>query len=147
MVFLPAVRAAQAESELARSGSAYNHAGDGPGPSSVSSPRFATPMAPPTVPVIRKQNIACDACRSRKIRCQRMTVDQIVRYCPMAAVFTSYYRKEADSSVNNVRDEDRHVLPTTYFSLLLVRIKRGQGQRGGGRVIMTERGAVYHRIL
>ena len=140
MVFLPAVRAAQAESDLARSGSAYNNAGDGPGPSSVSSPRFATPMAPPTVPVIRKQNIACDACRSRKIRCQRMTVDQIVGCCPISVVLMSHYRKEADSSVNNVRDEDRNVPPTTYFNLLLVRIKRGQGPRGGGRAIMRVKG-------
>ena len=140
MVFLPAVRAAQAESDLARSGSAYNNAGDGPGPSSVSSPRFATPMAPPTVPVIRKQNIACDACRSRKIRCQRMTVDQIVRHCPISIGFMSHYRKEADSSVNNVRDEDRNVPPTMYFNLLLVRIKRDQEPRGGERAIMRLKG-------
>jgi len=79
MVFLPAIRAAQAESDFDGPGSVLGSASDGPGPSSVSSPRFAMPMAPPAGPVIRKQNIACDACRSRKIRCQRMTIDQIVR--------------------------------------------------------------------
>jgi hypothetical protein len=59
----------------------------GPGPSTTTnSARFAPvhvsmsgTMAPPQGP-IRKQNIACDACRSRKIRCQRVSIYQIVRY-------------------------------------------------------------------
>ena len=58
----------------------------GPGPSTSSnSARFAPVqvggrMAPPQAPqgAIRKQNIACDACRSRKIRCQRISIYQIV---------------------------------------------------------------------
>lgn len=85
MVFLPAVRAAQNGSENTETQStpAVMSATDaGPGPSSVaSSSRFAKPvgsMPPPHGPVIRKQNIACDACRTRKIRCQRTTIEQIV---------------------------------------------------------------------
>jgi hypothetical protein len=140
MVFLPAIRAAQAESDFDGSGSANNNASDGPGPSSVSSPRFAMPMAPPTGPVIRKQNIACDACRSRKIRCQRMTIDQVVRHYSISDVDMPRDWKQTDSSVSNARDVDRNVLPTTSFSLLLVRIKRDQVQRGGGKVIMREMG-------
>jgi len=80
MVFLPAIRAAQVESEMdGSSGSVPTtaYAVSGPGPSSASSPRFAMPP-PTTNGPIRKQNIACDACRSRKIRCQRMTIEQIV---------------------------------------------------------------------
>ena len=69
------------------SGQAQAQAQAGPGPSTSSnSARFApmheqvgVTMPPPQGP-IRKQNIACDACRSRKIRCQRVSIHQIV--CP-----------------------------------------------------------------
>lgn len=69
-----------------------------------------------------------------------MTIDQIVRHSSIPVVFMPRYRKETDSSVSNVKDEGRNVLPITYFSLLLVRIKGGLGQRGGGKVIMREMG-------
>ena len=56
----------------------------GPGPSTTSqSARFTHPcgtMPAPQGPAIRKQNIACDACRSRKIRCQRVSIHQIVSF-------------------------------------------------------------------
>jgi hypothetical protein len=75
-----------------------------------------------------------------------MTIDQVVRHYSISDVDMPRDWKQTDSSVSNVREEDRNVLPITSFSLLPVRIKRGQVQRGGGRAIMRERGTFWHRI-
>jgi hypothetical protein len=153
MVFLPAIRAAHPQAESisddVASGSTPptgngsepepTNATGGPGPTSISSARFSATMQPPTGP-IRKQNIACDACRSRKIRCQRMTIEQIVRL--LYLTLSDWLMR---ISVNNVKGEDLNVLPITSCSLLRVNLRKGVQERDGGRVRMQRRGMYEYK--
>jgi hypothetical protein len=153
MVFLPAIRAAHPQVESSSdgvasgstppidngSGPAPTNAAGGPGPTSISSARFSATMQPPTGP-IRKQNIACDACRSRKIRCQRMTIEQIVRL--LYLTLSDWLMR---ISVNNVKEEDQNVLPIMSCSLLRVNLRKGGQGRDGGRVKMQRRGMYEYK--
>lgn len=97
------------------------HAGPGPSTSSNSA-RFAPVqvggrMAPPQSTLvqgpIRKQNIACDACRSRKIRCQRTTIHQIVSPHPHVPTHPSALRTAYLSAVlfHDSATQNEHTMP------------------------------------
>lgn len=144
MVFLPAVRAAQGGSENTEIHSTASSiapitAPAGPGPSSTaSSSRFAKPvgsMPPPHGPVIRKQNIACDACRTRKIRCQRTTIEQTVRFTPIVR-----QEDESDVSASNVRPRGRSVHRTMSSSWRIARIRRKREASAGARARLRMKG-------